>query len=604
MARSAQDRRLLAQLGMMLRMTSARPFSWIAGAVVVSLILALLDTIGVAAMIPLTALISGAEPDSGALGAFADWTGTTSPETLIPLVAGGIALIFVVKSVASIAFRWWLLGRTSRVSALLSTELLRRYMLSPYAAHRTRERNEVYRNIMEATGQASSVLMAVLSLVTDFMLLAFITVVLAVTAPVVTLATVLLFAVFVLGLQRALRNLQSRIGEEIAASGLEAWGFLLPALDGFREARLTSSARVFVDGYQRSRLRGAEAGRKISIVAEAPRYVLEIGFIVAIAGIAIVLFTTGTPGQALTVLGVFGAAALRALPTLNRVAANFATVRTGEVGLNLMTDAIDQLDAEGTVHDETPAGDEPYSGDIDLHDVTFRYLDSDVPVIDALSLTIEQNRTTAFVGSSGAGKSTLLDLILALLEPTSGSIECGGRSILDDRATWYAGLGVVPQEVYLVNDSLKANVAFGIEAERIDTDRVRKVIALAQLEGLVGELPDGLDTRIGERGVRLSGGQRQRIGLARALYREPTILVLDEATSALDNATEREITETLTGLKGTLTIIIVAHRLSTVRNADRLVFLKGGRIDAEGTFEEVRANSAEFNRLVELGDLS
>jgi ABC-type bacteriocin/lantibiotic exporter with double-glycine peptidase domain len=604
MSRPVRKQRLSAQLGEILRLTSANPFRWIAGAVLVSLILAALDTIGVAAMIPLTELIAGGDTDSGSLRVISEWAGTTASSTLIPLVAGGIAVIFVVKSVMSIAFRWWLLGRTSRVTALLSTELMRRYMLAPYAAHRTRERNEVYRNIMEATGQASSVLMAVLSLVTDFMLLAAITIVLALTAPVITLATVLLFGVFVLGLQRALRNLQSRIGEEIAASGLEAWGFLLPALDGFREARLTSSARVFVDGYQRSRLRGAEAGRKISIVAEAPRYVLEIGFIIAIAGISIVLFTTGTPGQALTVLGVFGAAALRALPTLNRVAANFATVRTGEVGLNLMTRAIDQLDSEGAVHDETPRGGQPYSGDIDLRNVTFRYLDSDVPVIDALTLTIEKNRTTAFVGSSGAGKSTLLDLILGLLEPTSGTIECGGRSILDDRATWYAGLGVVPQDVYLVNDSLKANVAFGIEAERIDIDRVRDVVALAQLDGLIAELPDGLDTRLGERGVRLSGGQRQRIGLARALYRRPRVLVLDEATSALDNATEREITETLTRLKGTVTIIIVAHRLSTVRNADRLVFLSEGRIDAEGTFAELRTSSAEFNRLVELGDLS
>ena len=604
MARSADDPRLFAQLGDMLRLTSANPFRWIAGAVVVSLALAALDTIGVAAMIPLTALISGAEPDSGALGAIADWAGTTSPATLIPLVAGGIALIFIVKSVAAIIFRWWLLGRTSRVSALLSTELLRRYTLSPYAAHRTRERNQIYRNVMDATTQASSVLMAVLSIATDLMLLAAITVVLAITAPVVTLATVLLFAVFVLGLQRALRNLQSRIGEEIAESSLEAWGFLLPALDGFREARLTSSARVFIDGYERSRLRNAHAGRQLSMVAEAPRYVLEIGFIVAIAGISIVLFTTGTPGQALTILGVFGAAALRALPTLNRVAANFATVRTGQVGLNVMTRAIDQLDAEGEVHNENPGSEEPYSGAIDVREVTFCYPDSDVPVIDGLSLTIEQNRTTAFVGSSGAGKSTLLDLILGLLEPTSGSIECGGRSILDDRAIWYAGLGVVPQDVYLVNDSLKANVAFGVEPQRIDTEQVQRVIGLAQLDDLVRMLPDGLDTRLGERGVRLSGGQRQRIGLARALYREPTILVLDEATSALDNATEREITETLTRLKGTLTIIIVAHRLSTVRNADRLLFLKDGQIDAEGSFTELRANSAEFSRLVELGDLS
>lgn len=604
MGESTRDRGLIAKLTATLRLTSANPFRWISGAVLASLVLAAMDTVGVAAMVPLTGLITGASADSGFVRTVADVAGTDSPAVLIPVLAGGIAFIFVVKSAASIAFRWWLLGRTSRVTALLSAEMMRRYMLSPYPAHRARERNEVYRNIMESTGQASSVLMAALSLLTDFILLAAITVVLAITAPLVTLVTALLFAVFVLGLQRALRRKQSRIGEEIAESGLEAWGFLLPALDGFREARLSSSARTFVAGYRRARLRYAEAGRRLAMITEAPRYVLEIGFIVAIAGISIVLFTVGSPDEALTVLGVFGAASLRALPTLNRVAANFATIRTGEVGLDLMTEAVDRLESEGAAHDEIPLSEARYAGDIVLRNVTFAYPGSPSPVLQDLTLTISRNRTTAFVGSSGAGKSTLLDLVLGLLEPSAGSVQCGGRSILDDRAAWYSGLGVVPQDVYLLNDSMRANIAFGVEPERVDDSRVREAVALARLDRLVDELPEGLDTRLGERGVRLSGGQRQRIGLARALYVDPTFLVLDEATSALDNVTEHEITQTLERLKGSLTIVIVAHRLSTVRNADHLIFLKDGRIEAEGTFAEVRESSADFRRLVELGDLS
>ena len=236
---------------------------------------------------------------------------------------------------------------------------------------------------------------------------------------------------------------------------------------------------------------------------------------------------------------------------------------------------------------------------------TFRYLDSDVPVIDALSLTIEQNRTTAFVGSSGAGKSTLLDLILGLLEPTSGSIECGGRSILDDRATWYAGLGVVPQDVYLVNDSLKANVAFGIEPR---AHRYRPS-------------PRGRRARAAGRPGRRDA---RRLGHARRRARRPPLRRSAPANRARARAvpgarrsscsTRRRPRSTTPpsarsprrsrSLNGSLTIIIVAHRLSTVRNADRLVFLKDGRIEAEGTFAELRANSAEFSRLVELGDLS
>ena len=330
---------------------------------------------------------------------------------------------------------------------------------------------------------------------------------------------------------------------------------------------------------------------------------LEIGFVLMIGGVSIILFATGSPNNALTVLGVFGAAALRALPTLNRVSANLATMRTGRIGLEIVLSSTAELDQRGT-HVETPIDDTPYRGNIELRNLSFRYADSATDVLTDLSLRIRENATTAFVGSSGAGKSTLLDLVLALQDPTSGTIECGGRSIFADRAAWYAGLGVVPQDVFLVNDTLRSNIAFGVPPERVDHDRVAEVIRMSQLGELVQTLPDGLDTVVGERGVRLSGGQRQRLGLARALYRRPRVLVLDEATSALDNATEYEIAETLRGLQGSMTILIVAHRLSTVRGADTLVFLKDGRIEATGTFTEVRDASAEFARLVALGELN
>jgi ABC-type multidrug transport system fused ATPase/permease subunit len=258
---------------------------------------------------------------------------------------------------------------------------------------------------------------------------------------------------------------------------------------------------------------------------------------------------------------------------------------------------------EGGTHDEQPRSAARYDGDIRLDHVAFRYPDAAEPVFHDLTLTIPQNRTTAFVGSSGAGKSTLLDLILGLQEPTSGLITCGGRAVQEDKASWYASLGVVPQDVFLTNDTVLANIAFGVEPGNVDETRVRHAVEQAQLSHLVAELPQGLNTVVGERGVRLSGGQRQRLGLARALYREPSVLILDEATSALDNVTERDITETLKGLSGNLTIVIVAHRLSTVRHADNLVFLQDGHIEAEGTFSSLRQQSVEFARLVELGDL-
>ena len=593
---------LRAQLALVLRMAGANPFRWIAGTVAVSVILAGLDTLGVAAMVPLMQLTTGAPTNTGSLKVVSDMLGTDSVQTLLPAVAGFVAGVFIIKSLGVIAFRWWLLGRTTQISALSSVELMRRYVLSPYPDHRSRRLSELYRNINDSTNQAASVLLAVVSMFSDAVVLVAIVGVLAIASPVVTLFAVVLFGFFVFGIQRILRRRQRRIGEEIAESGLQAWQFLMPSLEGFREVRLTSSTRMFVDGFRHARLRTARANRQMGIVADAPRYLLEVAFVLAILGIAVILFMTGTRQEALTILGIFAAASVRALPTMNRISANLATMRVGQAGLRIMSDAVNQLD-EAPTYAEAPSGTQEYSGDVTLRQVVFQYPDGDSPVLDGVSLVIKQNQTTAFVGSSGAGKSTLLDLVLGLLEPTAGEIECGGRPISDDNAMWYRGLGVVPQDVFLTHDTIVANIAFGVAAAEIDRRRVAEVVEMAQLHDLIAELPNGLDTIVGERGVRLSGGQRQRLGLARALYRRPSILVLDEATSALDNLTEHEISETLAKLQGSMTILIVAHRLSTVRHADTLVFLKDGRIDAQGTFGDVRELSDDFAHLVELGRL-
>ncbi|KHK99315.1 hypothetical protein LK09_03300 [Microbacterium mangrovi] len=593
---------LPAQLRLVLRMAGAHPARWIVGTVVASVALAALDTLGVAAMVPLMTLITGGSTDTGALGAISRMAGTSDVQKLIPIVGGIVAMAFIFKTIGALWFRWWLLGRTTLISARSSTELMRRYALAPYTDHRSRSLSVLYRNINDATTQSASVLLAIVTMFSDLVVLIAIGLVLAVTSFEVTIFTVVLFVVLIGGVQRMLRRRQRFIGEEMADASLAAWQHLMPSMEGFRETRLTSTTGRFVRGYEDARLRQARAARQMGIVADAPRYLLELGFIIAILGMSVILFNTGTGAEAITVLGVFAAASVRMLPTLNRVSANLATTRIGQAGLRIIADAVHELDAHEP-HDETAHDGTEYVGDIVMHDITYHYPDSDEQVLNGISLRIAQNTTVAFVGSSGAGKSTLLDILLGLLEPAGGIVECGGRPINDDLVGWYHGLGVVPQDVFLLNGSVRANVAFGVPPEAIDEARVHEVIRMARLDDVIADLPSGLDTEIGERGVRMSGGQRQRLGLARALYRRPHVLVLDEATSALDNVTEHEIAQTLAGLGGTLTIIIVAHRLSTVRNVDQLVFLRGGRVSAEGTFDEVRQKDEEFARLVELGRL-
>ena len=570
--------------------------------VAASVLLAALDMAGVAAMIPLMQLITTGSADGFFLKWVSDLAGSTSLGVLIPIVSGIVVFAFLIKTAGSLVFRWWLLGRSTRVTAVASSELMSRYVLAPYAAHRARPLSILYRNINDSTNQAASVLLALVTLCSDILVLVAIMLVLAIASPLVTAFAVLLFGALVFGVQRMLRNRQLRLGEEAAEAGLEAWQALMPGLDGFRETRLTSSASAFVRSFREARLRGARVGRDIAFISDIPRYLLEIVFIVAVAGIAGILFAIGQGSEIIAVLGLFAAASMRALPTMNRVSASVAVMRAGQAGLRILVDAMGELDDQG-LHDEAPHSNTPYAGDIELSGVSFAYPDGDQLVVDDITLTIRENETTAFTGGSGAGKTTLVDLVLGLLTPKSGRIASGGRDIDDDLANWYAGIGVVPQDVFLLNASIAKNIAFGERDDQIDEARVWEAAAQAQLTEVLQSLPEGLQTVVGDRGVRLSGGQRQRVGLARALYRRPRLLVLDEATSALDNATEHEIARTLQSLRGQMTIVIVAHRLSTVRSVDHLVHLREGRIAAEGTFDEVRRHDSEFARLVELGAL-
>ena len=241
--------------------------------------------------------------------------------------------------------------------------------------------------------------------------------------------------------------------------------------------------------------------------------------------------------------------------------------------------------------------------DVQIDNLVYRYPDGDKDVLKDIQLDVPAGTSVAFVGGSGSGKTTLVDLILGLLTPTSGTISSQGKDIHTDLHSWYQKIGYVPQDPYLGNGTLREAVAFGIPAKHIDDDRVIYCLELAELMPVVETLEDGINTSIGENGNRLSGGQRQRVGIARAMYRNPSLLVMDEATSALDNETEHKITQTINRISKEITVIIVAHRLSTVRNVNQLVYLSQGRIANKGTFKEVQAANEEFANLVRLGQL-
>lgn len=592
------------QIGIVLGLLPEPVTGWAVLAVLGSVFIAALDTLGVAAMLPLMQLITGADADSGVLRTFSRVVGTTDSQSLILAGVSVVAGSFIVKSVVSIAFRWWLLGHTTELVAQAATELFRRYVHAPYGAHRQRKVSEIHRALSSALPQTfSQVIMGYLTLVPDVLTLVAIACVLILASPLATLCAVVFFLVLAVGLQALLKPRHRALGEQLAEGDLNAWNALMPGVNGFRESRLSGTTDLFVSRFARAKLDYARGSRMLSLISELPKYVLEIGLIVGIGLVGAVLFARTTPEYALSTLGVFAAAATRMLPTLNRVMATAAGIRAGSAGLRILADEVTALERDG-YHDPLPASAEPFRGDIRFTDVGFRFEDSPAPVLQGINTVIAAGTTVAFVGGSGAGKSTLLDLLLGMFEPTTGTITCGGRDITEDIARWHAQISVVPQDVFVLDDSVRANIAYGLEESDVDHARLAEAVERSQLTGIIEQLPDGLDTRLGERGVRLSGGQRQRIGIARALYRRPDVLVLDEATSALDNATEQRITRTIEQLNGEMTIVIVAHRLSTVKNADRVVFMADGRIRTEGTFAQVERDNAEFARLVTLGRLS
>lgn len=594
---------MIRELRIALTLISENIRGWVTWAVVGSVLLAALDTIGVAAMLPLMTLLTTGDTESGIVGFIADATDTHEVSTLVVLLAGLVAICFVAKSVTSILFRWWLLGHTAVLTAEASVELMRRYVLSSYGSHKKRNLADVYRNIGVAVSQTfNQVGLGLLSLLSDALVLVMLALVLLAASPLATLFAVVFFAIATWSIQAILKQRQIRAGKQYVDADGDAWAAIMPGLDGFRESRLTSSGHRFVKAFGHARESQAQAQRRTTMLSELPRYTLEVSFILAVIGMASILFATGTQENALAVLGVFAAASLRLLPTLNRVTSTIGTVRAGQGAMRTLVTEIQKLDEED-LHSEARLTQHDFRGAIEIANVEYRYPDADRPVLDGISIVIPEGQTTAIVGASGAGKSTLLDIILGLVPPTAGDVLCGGRSIHDDLVAWFESVGLVPQDVYMVDDTLENNIAYGVDPTEIDRDRVAQVLEQARLTDFVADLPHGLQTRLGQRGVRLSGGQRQRVGIARALYRRPQILILDEATSALDNVTEHQITETVAGLRGDMTIIVVAHRLSTVRDADSIIFMKDGAVESMGTFSQLRKSNADFERLVELGSL-
>jgi len=573
-----------------------------------SVVVAGLEIVGLALVLPLLELLTnsnGVKSGGAGLQFISDLLGTPSQGTLEAVLGVAVIAAFALRTLLTIALRWWTLGFTLQSEAKLEARLLDLYLHAPYRYHLRRNSAELVRTLQSAVSEAftRSVGPSV-SVVTEGAVIVGITTVLLVLQPLIALGTALYFLVIILVYQRIINRRAHALGYEFQRLNAESFQAIQQSLGGVKEVMVRNRQPFFVDRLARSKQESAQVERRFQFYAELPRQYLETVFIIGAGFLALALTLSGED-DAVAVLGLFIAAGFRLLPTLYRFVSAGTTFRTGLASVEIVRGDIDELEA--AIEAERPK--DPQSkvellrDRLSIESVSFAYEGSDRLVLDDISLSVQRGQSIAVVGTSGAGKSTLIDLILGLHRPLHGSIEIDGVDIYSDLEGWQQQIGLVPQDVYLLDASLRENVAFGVPENEIDEDLVNDAIQRAQLEPFVASLPDGLDTFTGERGVRISGGQRQRLGIARAFYTQPQVLVLDEATSSLDNATEAELAATIAELHGKLTMIVIAHRLSTVKNCDRVFLLEHGRLTASGSFEELVATNETFAELAELARL-
>jgi ATP-binding cassette subfamily C protein len=402
------------------------------------------------------------------------------------------------------------------------------------------------------------------------------------------------------------RRIFTRLGSREQELKQEILKSLQQSLGGVKEVKVLGRERFFFDDFTSRHGALTRLRAHHFTLSAAPRLIIETIFITGMLFVISSLVMSSEVGTGLMPqLGLFAYAGVRLIPSASRTLANLNSIRFGSsVTQRLYNDYVQcahTLDSYPNSHMDSEI---TFADRVDIKHLTYTYEESPRPVLTDISLTIRRGETIGIVGPTGAGKSTLIDLLLGLLSPSAGDIFSDGENIARSPRSWRTKIGYVPQSIFLIDDTIRRNIALGVKDKEINEQKLWNAIRLAQLEDYVHSLPLGLHTIVGERGVRLSGGQRQRIAIARALYHEPELLMFDEATSALDNQTEREVIQAIETLRGKKTLVIVAHRLSTVRSCDFLVFLKGGKIAACGTFDELLVHSEDFRCMAAESDLS
>lgn len=565
------------------------------------LVMALLDMVGVASILPFMAVLSN--PDLVHANFVLDTAFTvsryigihTSEEFLIAL--GVLVFVLLVGSLVFKALTIYALTRFALMSEYsIGKRLFEGYMHQPYSWFLSRNSADLAKTILSEV--ATVVGGAMIPLMT---LMAQGAVALALLTLLLLVDPILAFTVgVVLGLSYAaifafMSGWLKRLGHARTIANEERFRAVSEAFGAAKEVKLGGFEQSYIQRFAKPAEAFAKGHATAKVIGQLPRYALEA---IAFGGMLLVMIhllaKTGSFASALPIITLYAFAGYRLMPALQQIYTAFTQLRFSGPALDALHQ--DLISLVSTTPQNAPLSPLLLTEGITVHQVSYRYPNAPQPALKRIDLTIPAHTTVAFVGTTGSGKTTTVDVILGLLEPHEGYLSIDGQAITAaNRRQWQRAIGYVPQQIYLADDSLASNIAFGVSPKNIDLQAVERAAKIANLHDfVVSELPQGYSTTVGERGVRLSGGQRQRVGIARALYHKPQVLILDEATSALDSLTEQVVMEAVSNLGKDMTIILIAHRLSTVRQCDQIYMFKSGEITSSGTYDQLLSGNTHF----------
>lgn len=516
-------------------------------------------------------------------------SGVKNTNEFLALVSVALIVMFVVKNAYLILMNYIQLRFVTNCKLDLSERLMECYMKKPYPFHLQKNSAELIRTVTSDVGNLFNLVTSCMNMLSEVLVAIMLCVFLIIKDPLITLLVLALLGGFSIFYYQVIKKKIKQFGLFNQIYNAKMIMSINQAFGGIKEVKILHREQYFIDEFVDNGRSQMVYSKRNAMLTMLPRYILEVlsmGGVLAM--IAAKLSAGVTTGEIITQLSVFAMAAYRLLPAVNRMNTYVSTITYLTPSINLIykdmkntEDMAEVLEAwKGEVFDESVLSKENQPAAIEIKNVTFHYPDAepDDTVIKNATFEIPTGKSTAFIGPSGAGKTTMADIILGVLEPTAGEIIYGDMNVHHHKEEWSKKLGYIPQVIYLADDTIRSNVAFGIPKEEINDKRVWEALEKAQIKTFVEELEGGLDSMIGERGARISGGQRQRLGIARALYHNPDILVLDEATSALDNDTETAVMEAIDNLSGEKTLLIIAHRLSTIRNCELVYKIEDNKV--------------------------